>query len=281
MKHFIWMLCGIFVSGLLLGTLSACGAAPAPGETEVPAEASAKDTDRRLAYGKALWDMYLRGVLPDGTELERATDLGPAEGNQFAVEDVNGDGEKELIVYWTNACTAGMQGLVYGFDGGALRLELSAFPDLTFYGSGTARAGWSHNQGWAGRFWPFTLYQYSPEGGVYEQICDVDAWDLSVTAEDETLAAAFPREADTDGDGLVYYILTGDWYQASRVPLDGNLSGQLWGTDPVDGAALEEWLNTRTEGEEPLALSVQELNEENIAALGYPRPEVSYPEPAG
>ena len=80
---------------------------------------------------------------------------------------------------------------------------------------------------------------------------------------------------------MVYYILTGDWYQASRVPLDGNLSGQLWGTDPVDGAALEEWLNTRTEGEEPLALSVQELNEENIAALGYPRPEVSYPEPAG
>ena len=26
MKHFIWMLCGVFVSGLLLGTLSACGA---------------------------------------------------------------------------------------------------------------------------------------------------------------------------------------------------------------------------------------------------------------
>lgn len=28
MKQFIWMLCGIFVSGLLLGTLSACGAEP-------------------------------------------------------------------------------------------------------------------------------------------------------------------------------------------------------------------------------------------------------------
>ena len=26
MKHFIWMLCGIFISGLLLGTLTACGA---------------------------------------------------------------------------------------------------------------------------------------------------------------------------------------------------------------------------------------------------------------
>ena len=28
MKQFIWMLCGIFVSGLLVGTLSACGAEP-------------------------------------------------------------------------------------------------------------------------------------------------------------------------------------------------------------------------------------------------------------
>lgn len=28
MKQFIWMLCGIFLSGLLLGTLSACGAEP-------------------------------------------------------------------------------------------------------------------------------------------------------------------------------------------------------------------------------------------------------------
>ena len=33
MKPFIWMLCGIFVSGLLLGTLSACGTEP----LEIPA----------------------------------------------------------------------------------------------------------------------------------------------------------------------------------------------------------------------------------------------------
>lgn len=312
MKHFIWMLCGLFISGLLLGTLSACGAdqfstcvittspsaspveTEAPDETEVPAEALEGDTDltevpvealdgdteRRLAYGRALWDMYQLGLLPDGDELERTTDLGPQEGNQFALADVNGDGAEELIVYWTNACMAGMRGLVYGYEDGALRLELSEYPDLTFYGSGTAQAGWSHNQGWAGRFWPFTLYQYRPESGVYERAGDVDAWDLSCTEGDEALAAAFPREADADGDGLVYYLLPGDWYNRPRFPEDGSFS-QLWGADPVDRAELDTWLASYTNGEEPLGVSFQDLNEENIAALGVPKPEVVYPEPAG
>lgn len=123
MKHFIWMLCGIFISGLLLGTLSACGAdqfstcvittekaspaqeaAPAPmGRPEDAPKPGAsitaeEDQARMLAYGKALWDMYLLGLRPDGEELERATDLGPAEGNRFAIADVNGGGAEPLEI---------------------------------------------------------------------------------------------------------------------------------------------------------------------------------------
>ena len=129
MKQFIWMLCGIFVSGLLLGTLSACGAdqfstcvittekaspaqeaAPAPADQpeDQPAPEDApkpgasitaeEDQARMLAYGKALWDMYLLGLRPDGEELERATDLGPAEGNRFAIADVNGGGAEPLKI---------------------------------------------------------------------------------------------------------------------------------------------------------------------------------------
>ena len=129
MKQFIWMLCGIFVSGLLLGTLSACGAdqfstcvsttekaspaqeaAPAPADQpeDQPAPEDApkpgasitaeEDEARMLAYGKALWDMYLLGLRPDGEELERAADLGPAEGNRFAIADVNGGGAEPLEI---------------------------------------------------------------------------------------------------------------------------------------------------------------------------------------
>ena len=173
MKQFIWMLCGIFVSGLLLGTLSACGAdqistcvittekvspaqeaAPAPmGQPEDAPKPGAsitaeEDQARMLAYGKALWDMYLLGLRPDGEEL---------------------------------------------------RLVLSEFPALTFYENGTVTADWSHNQGRAGRFWPYTLYQYSLDSGVYEETGSVDAWDLECAGGDERLAAAFPDEADADG----------------------------------------------------------------------------------
>lgn len=314
MKHFIWMLCGIFISGLLLGNLSACGAndfspvvmttakRPAAQEAdpapEKPPEkrpvpeadprpgasiTAEEDEARMLAYGKALWDMYLLGLRPDGEALERATDLGPAEGNRFALADLNGDGAEELIACWDQACMAGMQGLVYAYDypQDELRLVLSEFPALTFYENGTVKADWSHNQGWAGRFWPFNLYQYDQEAGTYVETGAVDAWDRSLFEDDETLSAAFPKEADADGDGLVYYILTGEWYQNDRTPSDGQLDGQLWGVDPVDGAALEAWLNGCTGGTEPLEIPYQALTDVNIAALGYPRPDVTYPEPVG
>lgn len=313
MKQFIWMLCGIFISGLLLGTLSACGAdqfstcvitteksspaqeaAPAPAgqpedrpAPEDPPKPGAsitaeEDEARMLAYGKALWDMYLLGLRPDGKELERSDDLGPAEGNRFAVADVNGDGAEELIICWDQACMAGMQGLVYTYDypEQELRLVLSEFPGLTFYENGTVTADWSHNQGWAGRFWPFTLYQYSQETDDYVQIGAVDAWDSACTEENEALAAAFPRDADADGDGLVYYILTGEWYMEERAAPDGSRY-QIWDAEAVDRAALEDWLNAYTGGAEPLKIPYLPLEEVAISALGYPKPDVTYPEPVG
>ena len=313
MKQFIWMLCGIFISGLLLGTLSACGAdqfgvtvittggpesaAPAdtaepetaPEEGEVPSAPETKEEAARLGYGKALWDMYLQGVLPAGDRqgilpadgrLEW-TDPESASENQFAIADVDGDGEEELVVYWTNACTAGMWGMVYGFNDWSRHLELSEFPDLTFYGNGAVTAGWSHSQGWAGRFWPINVYQYVPETGEYAEVGAVDAWDLECTEGDETLAAAFPRDVDADGDGLVYYILTGEWYQNSRTPSDGQLDGRLWGVDPVDGAEMEAWLASYTGGTEPLELDFQPMTEENIAALGEPKPDYPARESVG
>ena len=74
MKPFIWMLCGIFVSGLLLGTLSACGAAypgpaeslaaaasfpaqeePAPaGDTELPVETPGGEAEEEMEIPRQL-----------------------------------------------------------------------------------------------------------------------------------------------------------------------------------------------------------------------------------
>lgn len=304
MKQFIWMLCGIFLSGLLLGTLSACGpdqfgvtvittggpADPAPEdvpeEDAVPAEEEAPDAPanqdeaRRMAYGKVLWDALLQGVLPDGETLDWLS-AEDAALNEFALCDLDGDGEEELLLRWVNAGMAGMADFVFHFDGGVVSPEFQEFAGVEFYANGAARAGWSHNQGWAGRFWPFNLYQYDPEARAYVEAGVVDAWDRSLFADGEPPSAAFPADADADGDGLVYYILTGDWYNNQRTPSDGNLDGRLWGANPVDGPAMEAWLDSYTGGAEPMELPLQKLMEENITALGASKPDYPAREPAG
>lgn len=302
MKHFIWLLCGVFVSGLLLGTLSACGshlgpvhyavitateptsAAPeadtVPEEAEAPAEAPDDDTARRMAYGKVLWDAYLQGVLPADEERHGVkwsldwTDLESASQNEFALWDVNGDGAEELLLYWTAACTAGQMCAVFTYDGGEVREVLRETPSLTFYDNGTVQADWSHNQGWAMDFWPYTVYRFDPETGAYTQTGAVDAWDSRCNTP------AFPAEADEDGDGLVYYLLSGEWERGRRVDQDGN-DYYIWSMDPVDGVEYENWRNSWLDGAEPLDIPRQELTEENIAALGCPKPDGPAAEPAG
>lgn len=310
MKRLIRMLEGIFLSGLLLGALGACGAdqfgtvvmttgqlsvsgarpaseedvggpAPIPEDGGAVPEPPAEEEARRLAYGKVLWDAYLKGVLPDGSELDSPGGgelLGPIEGNKFALWDVDGDGAEELLLYWVNASMAGMRGIVFGFRDGAVYEELSEFPDLTFYDNGVVEAGWSHNQGWAGRIWPYTVYRFQPETGTYAEVGAVDAWDRAITDEDHP--GWFPHEIDADGDGLIYFLLSGEWQWGSHTAPDGSVY-HTWTVDPVDGDAHERWRDSWSGGADAVEIPFQELTEETIAALGCPKPDVTYPEPVG
>ena len=294
MKHFICLLCGVFLAGMLLGSLSACGgpggtsspsidtaepSGTAPTETEEPPNPDQQAHDaRRQAFGQLLWDVYQKGVLPDSTQLDwSGTEA--ASRNQFALCDVNGDGLDELILYWTEASSAGMMALVYGYESGAVYQRLCEFPALTFYDNGMVQAEWSHNQGWGGRFWPYTLYRYDADNGVFLQTAGVDAWDRACT--EENFPGAFPEDVDADGDGLVYFLLTGcEWYTGERIAPDGSLY-TTWSVDPVDGPDYENWREIYLEGASEIEIPIQRLTEENIAALGVPKPETAVEEPAG
>lgn len=224
-----------------------------PSKESMPPETAADDGEvLPAAYGKALWDVYRQGVLPDGHQLEY-TGIELAERNQFAVCDVDGDGRKELLICWNN--TVSMAGEVeYVLDsdsGGQCYTELSEYPSICYYDNGSVEADWSHNQGLAGRVWPKNFYRYNAKKDVYESFGSMDAWDKSLQEE------GFPDEIDADGDGLVYYLLPADW------------KGDYEKKVTVDGPAYEAW-RAECVGEANLIQPVyQELTAENIEALGF------------
>lgn len=249
--------------------LTACGT---PAETPPQDDAEdpivvlpLSDEETRSAFGAVLWDACLLGVLPDGTPLDW-TDTEGAAGNSFALYDVDGDGQEELLLFWTNASMAGNRLDVFGYQDGAVFTELTTTPFVTFYDNGVVTEEWSHNQGLAGNtdFWPYDLHSYNTETGTYRAVGSVDAW----SSENPLATEDFPADIDADGDGMVYFLLPADW--------NGNYE-----TAPVDGPEYEVWWSGHLDGAQPLDLQTQPLTEDNIAALGCPKPDVPVQEPAG
>lgn len=124
---------------------------------------------RSEAYILTLQNLYSNRIWPDGTVVDV---MGDISDNTFAVYDVDGDGEDELIIKYTSSSMAGMIEAVYGYDDeiGALYQKFSDFPALTFYDNGFIRADASHNQSDDPDAWPYTMYQYNEDARVYEAV---------------------------------------------------------------------------------------------------------------
>ena len=221
--------------------------------------------DSRKIFGEILWNAYLKGELYDGSKLDWTSTEGAAE-NHFAVTDIDGDGREELLLSWTNASTAGHCFVIYGCWRGAVYTQFTGFPSLRFYDNAAIEEDWSHNQGWSGRFWPHYAYRYNPQSDLYEQVGFVEGWDKQLQPE------GFPDDLDADGDGLVYDVR----------PADFDWTGSRYAPERMmDGPAFEEWRQTYLNGAQQVELELLPLTEENIAALGAPKPNVPEVKPVG
>lgn len=246
----------------MLGSLVACRTAPAPSPsaptavTELQtAPLTADNQDVRSLYAQVLKTLLDENRLPDdlndpgdyiGTVAEREA---MAE-NQFAVCDVDGDGREELVIqYLTANMVAGMQALLYDTDeNGGLRLQFSEFPNLTFYDNGAIQAGWSHNQGLAGDFWPYTLYVYDAESDLYRDVGSVDAWSRDFQPQN------YPAGTDTSNSGFVYYVYRDMGTEYGVLP-------------PVDESEYLRWREEYLAGAAELELPWQSLTAEHIQTL--------------
>lgn len=246
----------------MLGSLVACRTAPAPSPsaptavTELQtAPLTAENQDVRSLYVQVLKTLLDENLLPGeindpggyiGTVEEREA---MAE-NRFAVCDVDGDGREELVIqYLTTNMIAGMQALVYDTDeNGGLRLQFSEFPNLTFYDNGAIQAGWSHNQGLAGDFWPYTLYVYDAESDLYRDVGSVDAWSRDFQPQN------YPAGTDTSNSGFVYYVYRDMGTEYGVLP-------------PVDESEYLRWREEYLAGAAELELPWQSLTAEHIQTL--------------
>lgn len=235
-------------------------ATPAPAETASAVESPAqKAQTAREAFVRALKDFYYDGLFPDGTQSEQYGQGRPlSDQNRFAVRDVDGDGEEELIVLYTTVSTAGHAGFVMAFDpdytgpGAPLRTELRDYPLFTFYAGGAVEVGWSHNQGLAGdALWPYDRYAYDHVLDSYGLFASVDAWDKS-TLETNYDGAPFPDDIDADGDGMVYYV--------RPAGTDGVIA-------PMDGPEYQAWREAGIGDTTELTVDYQPLDIDHINAL--------------
>lgn len=217
------------------------------------AEPSGLSSPQRTAFADALDTLLNQHTFPDGALYE------PFEGDMsmdsFAVQDVDGDGQQELLLSCSNTYMAGMSTYVLAYDGesSSLRTQLLEFPALTFYNNGVIQADASHNQRMGGEFWPYSLYRYDAQADSYEMVAIVDAWDRSLGETNPFYDnVPYPADVDVSGTGFVYYIMPPRTLDYSH---------------PVDQAEYQTWLDSQLDGAQKQNINWQNFTAANIQAL--------------
>ena len=208
------------------------------------------------AYAAVLRNLLQDDISPEGgnAHLDPSGDRGMDPPlNSFAVSDVDGDGQEELVLLQSCEIYAGYRGYVLAYDpvSGAVKIALSGFPDMTFYDTGAVTVRWSHNQTRGGRFSPYTLYVYDTPTVTYRNVGSVEAWDRRFS-DNHPDDLPFPEELDTSGTGFLYYIT------------DSRTSERI---GPVDASVYEAWRDQYLDVGGVISLTWHALSEENIQAL--------------
>lgn len=236
----------VLMATMVLG-FCACGkqkgeVTPAPGaEPTATATPTAEPTIAPLAEKDivAIYQETLKCLLEEHIELdgykyedEEWESLGQIE---FAVCDVDVDGEQELIIRHADTYMAGQYTAVYRYDAerGELVSEGGGTASCRFYSNGTMQDDLSHNQGYSRHFWPFIVYEYDSGTKGYEKINLVDAWELEYMKE-AGLEEEYPAEADKEGAGFVYYFWEDKTTKMSQTEYDAWYDGIFGGAKEIE-----------------------------------------------
>lgn len=230
-------------------------AIPTPAPSSSPTAAGSTASSPTLeSYRSALEAIYNDHLYPNGDPVDVPA-AALMENNHFAIFDVDGDGQDELIYENGDATTAGMMSIVFGYDEttGSLLYEITGFPGMDFYDNGVIIDYASHNHGLAGTadFWPYTVYQYDFGQDGYLFMGYADAWS-GETFPTNFADQPFPDDLDMDGDKVVYSLT-----------FFGDVRTETW----IDGPEYLKWRDSYLEGASRLELPWQSMTTENILSV--------------
>lgn len=185
-------------------------------------------------YRKLIKEMLDTGVYPDGVQYD-----GQPYNNYYSVMDIDEDGQDELLINFSNGNTvAGMVYYIYDYNRttGEVYMEHYGYPSMTIYDNGYIKDDASHNHGRSNLedFWPYQLFRYNPDKDIYEEVAFIDAWQATFYGEGEA-DPDFPKDKDLDGDGIVYYDMSKDYYKPEMI---------------MDNAEYEKWREVFQKGKE-------------------------------
>lgn len=195
-----------------------------------------------------------RGVLEDIYENPAdyyETDSEFADGNTFAIGDINGDGIPELCVRFENTYTAAMKAAVWSYDSeeGAYKAFEHGVVD-EFYATGYMKSDAYHNHTAGETIWPYTIDELDFEGGRIEDLYSF--W--SIEEENAFPDRPYVAADDADGDGVIYYMM--------------DLTQEDFAQQALTENEYLDFIADYIPENEKIQLEYSELNAENIEAVG-------------
>lgn len=231
---------------------------PSPESTQVSMSGIQTEKPLLEAYREALERLLIEHIAPDGCKVRVDEQYGygdvvKIEELEFAIQDVDMDGEWELLIRNSTGPMVSRHTGVYCYDvkQGIFASKGGGTASCRFYDNGTMQSDLSHNQGYSRRFWPFIAYEYDTQAREYKHIELVDAWDLEYMRE-VGMEESYPAEADPEGVGFVYYF----W-----VDLGDNRTNQI---PKMSQTEYNAWYESIFGGAEEIEVDYRPLTEENI-----------------